>query len=93
MCGYLSLTLSAPRSSQFSHLGTKNFRRQISAANSRQIGAIVNIAMYGDVKFSKGKHCASLGVHIVVKRCIVTKSAVYGCTMYQRKFSVVWSCV
>ena len=37
----------------------------------RQIGAIVLIALYGDAKFIKGKCCANLGVHIVVKRYIV----------------------
>ena len=61
---------------------------QVMSANknqhlfSRQIRAIVYIALHGHVKFRKGKHCANLGVHIVVKRCIVTQTAVYGCSMY-----------
>ena len=49
---------------------------------SRQIGAIVCIALYGNIKFSKGKHSANLWVHIVVKRCIVT--ALYGSTVLLR---------
>ena len=49
---------------------------------SRQIGAIVCIALYGDIKFSRGKHSANLWVHIVVRRCIVT--AFYGSTVLLR---------
>ena len=82
-------------------LDIRSFRilEQVMSANknqhlfSRQIRAIVYIALHGHVKFRKGKHCANLGVHIVVKRCIVTQTAVYGCSMYWGMFSMVWCCM
>ena len=40
------------------------------------------IALYGDIKFSRGKHSANLGEHVVVKRCIVT--TFYGFTVLLR---------
>ena len=49
---------------------------------SRQIGAIVCIALYGEIKFSRGKHSANLWVHIFLRRCIVT--VFYGSTVLLR---------
>ena len=71
-------------------LDIRSFRilEQVMSANknqhlfSRQIRAIVYKALDGHMKFRKGKHYANLGVHIVVKRFMVTQTAVYGCSMY-----------